>query len=170
MNQFISEKETLKASLIRWGFNLSPVYRRTGGRVRYVSPDWKKVRVELKRRLATRNYVGTVFGGSIYSSTDPIYMIMLMQILGKSYVVWDKAACVKFRKPIMDKVFADFEITDEFLASVKEKVANKGEADFDLPVQYKDDQGKVFAEISKTLYVADKAFYKQKAKRKSAKK
>jgi hypothetical protein len=33
----------------------------------------------------TRNYVGTIFGGSMYSAVDPIYMVMLTRRLGKDY-------------------------------------------------------------------------------------
>jgi hypothetical protein len=38
----------------------------------------------------TRNYVGTIFGGSMNSAVDPIYMVILIRRLGKDEVVWDK--------------------------------------------------------------------------------
>lgn len=46
----------------------------------------------------TRNYVGTIFGGSLYGALDPI-MIMLIKLLGPEYEVWDKAASIRFRRP-----------------------------------------------------------------------
>ena len=74
---------------VRWrphAFNLFPAFRGTGGRVRFVSSDFREVSVELPLNWRTRNYVGTIFGGSLYACVDPFYMIMLIQTLGPDYV------------------------------------------------------------------------------------
>ena len=81
---------------MRWGFNVFPAYRGTGARVTYISADWREVRVALPLSWRTRNYVGTIFGGSLYGAVDPMYMIMLIRILGPGYTVWDKAATIRF--------------------------------------------------------------------------
>lgn len=94
--------------MFRWGWNFFPAYRGAGGRIEYISDDWHEARVRLPLSWRTRNYVGTIYGGSIYASIDPIYMLMLMHILGKGYVVWDKAANVRFRKPGRTTLWADF--------------------------------------------------------------
>ena len=91
--------ESWRSRLQRWGFNLFPAWRGTGARVTYVADDWREVRVRLPLSWRTRNYVGTIFGGSLYGAADPIYMIMLIKVLGPGYVVWDKAATIRFRKP-----------------------------------------------------------------------
>src|SRR2546426_1166496 len=49
--------------------------------------------------LAHRNYVGTILGGAMYAAVDPFYMIMLIKLLGPGYIVWDKAAAIRFRRP-----------------------------------------------------------------------
>ncbi len=82
-------RESFESRVMRWKFNLFPAYRGTGGRVTYVSADFREVRVKLPLSLRTRNAVGTIFGGSIYAVVDPHYMIMLMKCLGPEYVVWD---------------------------------------------------------------------------------
>ena len=96
---------------VRWrphAFNLFPAFRGTGGRVRLVSADFREIAVELPLNWRTRNYVGTIFGGSLYAAVDPFYMIMLIQILGPDYVVWDKAASIRFRKPGRSTLYARF--------------------------------------------------------------
>jgi len=85
-----------------------------------------------------------------------------MKILGKDYVVWDKAASVKFVRPIVSAVKCRFLITDELVAEVKQKITEQGEYTFDLPLKYEDEQGNVYAVFTKTVYAADKAFYKKK--------
>src|SRR4051812_40173463 len=84
---------------LRWRFNLIPAFRGTGGRVAYIASDYREVRVRLLLSWRTRNYVGTIFGGSLYGAVDPIFMLMLIWLLGREYVVWDKSASIRFRKP-----------------------------------------------------------------------
>ena len=152
-------KENLKSKLVRIGFNFFPAYRRTGGRICFISSDWKEAHVKLGLSWKTKNYVGTVFGGSIYGSLDPIYMIQLLNILGTNYVVWDKSAIVKFIKPIKKNVYALFLITDEALEEIISKVKSEQKYSIDLTVRFQDADGIIYAEAIKTLYIADKAYY-----------
>jgi hypothetical protein len=69
-----SRKESFKTKLNRFLFNIFPAYRRGGGRVAFISSDWYEVHVCLNLNWTTKNYVGSVFGGSIYAAIDPIYM------------------------------------------------------------------------------------------------
>src|SRR5215475_5393241 len=101
---------------MRWMFNLFPAYRGTGGRVTYIAADFREVRVKLPLSWRTRNYVGTIFGGSLYGAVDPVYMIMLIRILGPGWTVWDKAATIHFRRPGRETLFARFVLGDEEIA------------------------------------------------------
>ena len=154
------KKENFRSWMARVGFNLFPAYRRSGGRISFIASDWKEVHVRLRLKWSTRNYVGSVFGGSIYSAVDPIYMIQLIHLLGDRYVVWDKSAVIRFIKPIRKKVYARFVITDVILAEIREAVASNNKYNIDLQVHFEDGEGTVFAEITKTLFIADKAYYK----------
>lgn len=64
--------ESLRTRVMRWGFNLFPVFRRTGGRITYIASDLRQVRIELPLNWKTRNYVDTIFGGRMYGAVDPI--------------------------------------------------------------------------------------------------
>ena len=129
-----------------------------------MSDDYREIHIRLPLSWRTKNYVGSVFGGSIYASTDPFYMLQLIYILGKEYVVWDKAATVKFRKPIKKSVFAKFLITEALLSEIKEKVKENGSYTIELPVTLQDKEGVAYASITKTIYIADKAYYQQRKK------
>ncbi len=163
MKRFETEKsEDARSRRKRWQFNFFPAYRRTGARISFISADWKEVHVRLRLKWTTRNYVGTVFGGSIYGALDPIYMLQLIQLLGKGYVVWDKQATVRFVRPIKTEVYARFLITDELLAEIKDRVEKDREMEIELPVRFTDKAGKVYAEVNKMIYVANAEYYKQK--------
>ncbi len=154
------KKENLKAKLSRVAFNCFPAYRRTGARIKFLSDDWRDIHISLGLTWKTRNYVGSVFGGSIYGALDPIYMIQLINILGKDYVVWDQAATIKFLKPIKKKVFARFLITDEILADIISKVKANQKYSIELVTNFQDGNGIIYAEVIKTIYIADKEYYK----------
>jgi len=96
--------ESWKTRLSRWRFNWFPAYRSTGARIEYIAADWQEIRIRLPLNWRTRNYVGTIFGGSMYAALDPIYMIMLIKLLGARYEVWDKAATIRFAGPV-DRAF-----------------------------------------------------------------
>lgn len=145
--------ETLKA---RWGFNLFPAYRGTGGRVVYIAEDWREVRVKIPLSWRTKNYVGTIYGGSMYSAIDPIYMLMLIKILGGDYVVWDKAAKIRFRRPGKNTLFADFELSDDEIDEIKRLTETVKSINRVYQIKLKDKNGVVHAQIEKTLYIAKK--------------
>lgn len=164
-----TKTENFKARFKRNLLNFFPPYWGTGARAIFLSSDFKEVQIKLPLSWRTRNYVGTIFGGSMYAATDPIYMIQLIELLGKSYVVWDKSASIRFLRPGNKTLYARFLVSDNLLDKIKTKVAERHEMDLTLDVDFTDLSGKVYAQVSKVLYIADKSFYKgKKAKREKA--
>ncbi len=111
--------ESWRTRLRRWGFNFFPAYRGTGARITYIAADWREIRIKLPLNWRTRNYVGTIYGGSMYAAVDPIYMIMLIKLLGPGYVVWDKAASIRFRKPGKRTLTARFVVDEAETEAIK---------------------------------------------------
>jgi acyl-coenzyme A thioesterase PaaI-like protein len=148
--------ESLATRVMRWKMNLFPAYRGTGARVTYIADDYAEVHVRLPLSWRTRNLVGTIFGGSLYGSVDPIYMIMLIRLLGSGYVVWDKAATIRFRKPGRTTLRATFRLTAEELREIREAAASGAPIDRIYHVELVDGAGVVHAEIEKVLYIRKK--------------
>ena len=145
--------ESLATRLWRWGFNLFPAYRGTGGRITYIAHDWSEVRVRLPLSWRTRNYVGTIFGGSMYGAVDPVYMIMLMKRLGPDYVVWDKAASIRFRKPGRGPLTARFLLSDAQVEAIRAELETARSLDRTWTVDLVDREGDVVASVDKVVYV-----------------
>lgn len=146
-------RERLRARLTRWAFNLIPAYRGTGARLTYLAPDWSEVHVRLPLNWRTRNYVGTIFGGSLYGAVDPVYMMMLIKLLGPGYVVWDKAASIRFRKPGRSTLYARFRITPDEIAAIEAGAAAHPPIDRVYHVDLVDAAGVVHASVEKTIYI-----------------
>ncbi len=148
--------ESFKTKLDRWKFALFPAYRGTGARVTYVAHDWRELRLKIPLSLRTRNYVGTIYGGSMYGAVDPIFMIMLIKNLGTDYVVWDKSATIRFKKPGKETLFADFRLDEDEIESIKMVLRDQKSVDRIYTVEIKDAAGNVHCVVEKTLYIARK--------------
>ena len=112
--------ESFATKIDRLKFNLFPAYRGTGARVIYISDDYREIRVKIPLSWRTRNYVGTIYGGSMYGGIDPIYMLMLIKNLGRNYIVWDKSAAIRFKRPGKETLFAEFLLTEDELNEIKQ--------------------------------------------------
>jgi Domain of unknown function (DUF4442) len=141
---------------MRWLLNLYPPYLGAGIRVKRLQPDWKAIDVEMKLRFWNSNYVGTHFGGSLYSMTDPFYMLMLIENLGPAYIVWDKAASVRFRRPGKGKVSVSFRLSEEQIEGIRQMLNTQEKVEPTFVVEVKDDSGAVVAEVEKVLYIRKK--------------
>ena len=148
--------ESFRSRLARWQLNFFPAYRGTGGRVTYMRHDWSEVRVRVPLAWRTRNYVGTIYGGSLYGAVDPIYMLMLIRTLGPAYTVWDKAASIRFRRPGRSTLYATFHLTPELVAGIREELTRAPKLDRVFTVELKDAAGIVHAVVEKTVHVSRK--------------
>jgi hypothetical protein len=136
----------------RW-VNLWPPFLGAGIRVLHIAPDMRAVDVEIKLRWWNANYVGTHFGGSLFAMTDPFYMLMLMANLGSDYIVWDKAATIRYRKPGQGTVRAEFRLSASQVDDVREKLKVLPKYEPTFTVLVKDEDGVVIAEVEKLLHV-----------------
>ena len=136
-----------------WSFYRFGCYRGTGGRLKYIAEDWSEVRVELPLSWRTRNYIGTIFGGSIYSAVDPLYMLMLIHRLGPDFIVWDKAAKIEFLKPGREALHARFVVDDAELAAIRAALNTQRSIDRSYLVELKDAAGAACARVEKIIYI-----------------
>lgn len=151
-----NKKLARKVRFLRWALNFYPPYLGAGVKVRYISSDFREVRVSMGLKWYNRNYVRTQFGGSLYSMTDPFYMLMLMENLGRDYVVWDKAAHIEFISPGQGTVHAEFKIDEDMLNTIREHTAAGEKYLPNYQVEVRDDHGTLVARVDKTLYIRRK--------------
>lgn len=137
-------------------WNIWPPFVGAGIHIKKVSPDYRFMRVEMPLRFYNSNYVGTQYGGSMFSMTDPFYMVMLLRNLGKSYIVWDKSASIRYVSPGRTRVHAEFTLTEELLTEIRQAVDEKGKVDWPFRVTIFDENKEVVAEVDKIVYIKKK--------------
>lgn len=151
-------KSSLAARSVKFRrlINMYPPYLGAGVRITHVSEDFLNVEVEMSLRFYNRNYFGTHFGGSLYAMCDPFYVLMLVNILGPDYIVWDKAATIRFKKPGKGLMKASFHLTAEKIAEIRAQADSQPKVEPQLQVLVKDTEGNVIAEVDKLLYIKKK--------------
>jgi acyl-coenzyme A thioesterase PaaI-like protein len=137
-------------------YNLWPCYWGTGVRLKYIAKDFREMRLEVPLNWRTRNYVGTIFGGSMYGAVDPVYMLMLIKNLGSGYEIWDKAATIRFKKPGRSTLHARFTLDDEEIHRIREELTHVGSIDSVHAVDLTDDEGTACATVEKTIHIRRK--------------
>jgi acyl-coenzyme A thioesterase PaaI-like protein len=138
---------------LRFGMNLWPPFLGAGIRVRHIAEDWSEVIVDLRHGLMNRNYVGTHYGGSLFSMTDPFYALMLMHLLGDRYLIWDQAARIEFVAPGRGTVSAVFRLTNERVEAIRAQAASGDKVLPEFDVEVRDADNALVARVHKTLYV-----------------
>src|SRR5690348_10345657 len=141
---------------MRHVMNFWPPFLGAGIRVTRLQPDWRAIDVEMKLRFWNANFVGTHYGGSLYSMADPFYMLMLIENLGRDYIVWDKSASIRFRKPGKGKMLASFRLSEEQIEAIRQQLQTQEKVEPTFLVEIRDEAGELVAEVQKLLHVRKK--------------
>ncbi len=136
--------------------NVWPPFLFSGISILEISKDFRHAKVRLKKKALTSNYVGTLFGGSLFAMTDPFYMVMILKNLGSDYIVWDKRSEIEYVSPGKASVFAEFNLGDLELAEIRREVEANGKYLKWFEVDIKTGDGTVVAIVKKQIYVRKK--------------
>jgi hypothetical protein len=141
---------------MRLALNLYLPFLGAGIRVTRLQADWKAIDVEMRLHFWNANFVGTHYGGSLYSMTDPFYMLMLIENLGRDYIVWDKSATIRFRKPAKGRVTASFRLSEEQIEDIRQQLETHDKVQRTFTLEVRDEANAVVAEVDKVLHVRKK--------------
>ena len=140
--------EDLRAALNHWR-----PYTGAGIHVARISADFREATVELTLHHYNQNYFGTHFGGSLSAMTNPLYVLMLANILGPGYTVWDTAQKIRYIAPGRGTVRAHFQLSEDDIAAAKARTAAGEKYEPVFRVDIIDEAGQVIASVEQTLYI-----------------
>ena len=146
----------LRQKFLEKAINFYGPYVGAGVKLEKVSKDFRYAKVTMPLTFYNKNYLGTQFGGSLYSMVDPWYMLMLIKNLGKGYIIWDKGATIQFKKPGKGKVHAEFNLTQEIIDEIIANVEANTKMDKVFKVEIKDEAGTLICEVDKVVYIRRK--------------
>jgi len=136
--------------------SLYPPYLGAGIKLKSVNEDFTRFKVQMKMHWYNRNIFGTHFGGSLYAMSDPFFVFIVMNFLGKEYIVWDKSAKINFKKPGKGTVEAVFEISNDTLSELKKDADEKGKNTYIFTAEITNSDNETVAVVEKEIYVKKK--------------
>lgn len=141
---------------LKWGLCLYPplLFQRIW--VRRFHKGFRGVDVKISKSLINKNYNGSIFGGSIYSATDPFYAILFDQLLqrqGFKVRVWLKSASIQYHKPGRRNLYFTLYITDDMLNEAIETLNTKGKFVKAYPIEIKDKTGECCVTAMNEVYI-----------------
>ena len=89
--------------------------------------------------------------------TDPFFALILTEFLGPDYVVWDKEATIRFKRPGRGTTRARFEIPRQQLETIRQHVDRDGKRHEIFQTNLIGPDGDVIAEIEKTVSIRRKS-------------
>lgn len=156
LRQGFLRNATPSARLMRFVMNIWPPFIGAGIHVEYLCPKFREARVRMHQRLLNTNLMGTQFGGSMFSMTDPFFVLLILRNIGQGYVVWDRASQIEFKLPARGTVRAHFRIDDEILENIRQQTANGEKYEPRYQIDIVDIRGDIVASVEKTLYIRRK--------------
>ena len=134
-------------------FNGWPTLSAQGITVVELADDFTRAVIRMELTAENANYMGTAFGGSLFSMLDPFLVIMALNQLGPGYNVWDQAAEITFVSPGKQAVTATVELPVSTIAQLREAAADGAKVLrwFEIPITH--DDGSVVARVRRQLYV-----------------
>lgn len=138
------------------GFNSWPTLATQGVKVVELADDFTRAVIRMDITEENANYMGTAFGGSLFSMLDPFLVILSVNQLGGDYVVWDKAAEIEFIAPGVSSVHATIEMPPETVAELRQAAegGKKVLRWFEIPITAED--GSLVANVRRQLYVRER--------------
>ncbi|MES2512551.1 MAG: DUF4442 domain-containing protein [Bacteroidota bacterium] len=144
---------------LTWGMRLYPPLLLQRIWVQKIHKNFRGADIKINRSLFTLNFGRAIFGGTIYSATDPFYAMLFGQILrNKNYhvTVWLKSASIQFLKPARTDLFYKIRITDEMVAEMEDELNAKAVFIKTYPIEVYSKNGGLCAIAKNEIYIRKK--------------
>lgn len=127
--------------------------------VQKIHKGFKGADIKINRSLFTLNFGKAIFGGTIFSATDPFYAILFGQILkhkGYNITVWLKSASIQYLKPARTDLYYSITITEEMINEVESELNTKGVFVKSYPIEVYSKSGELCALAKNEIYIRKK--------------
>ncbi len=132
--------------------------------VKKIYKDFRGIDIKINRSLFTSNLGNSIFGGTIFSATDPFYALLFGQIMqhkGYKITVWLKSAEIEYIKPGRTDLHYTITITDEMVAEAEKVLSQEGKFVKAYPIDIYDTSGELCATAINEVYIRNLNFIKK---------
>ena len=144
------------ANLVRLLLNTWPPLRKQGIQVTNINKSLTRMDVQLKSKWFNQSAAFAIFGGSLYTMTEPFYMLLFLGHIGNDHIVWDKSGLITFTSPARKTINVTFEITPAQIKDIVERCEDGAPILKTFNVDLIDTSGKLVAQVEKVVYIRKK--------------
>ncbi len=124
--------------------------------VKQFDKDFKGVEVKIFKSFLNLNYNRSIFGGTIFTATDPFYAILFDQALQRRGIksrVWLKSAQINYLKPGRSNLYFKISISEADLADAEQTLHSSGKFVKSFPIDMYDKNGVLCAQVQNEVYI-----------------
>lgn len=142
---------------LTWVMRLYPPFLFQRIWVRRFLPGFRGVDVKVNYSVLNRNSNGSIFGGTIFSATDPLYALLFGQLMRRrgfnNVIVWLKSAQIQYLKPARTALEVQIRISDDTVAEAEETLRHVGKFVRVFHIELVDRSGEVCAIADNEVYI-----------------
>ena len=114
------------------------------------------VHVKISKSILNSNYNNSIFGGTIFSASDPFYALLFDQILrrkGFKTRVWLKSSNIQYLKPGRSNLYFKISLTEDDIQEAEKALRTVGKFVKAFPIEILNSQGELCASVINEVYV-----------------
>jgi acyl-coenzyme A thioesterase PaaI-like protein len=154
---------TISENSLKWMMRLYPPMFFQRIWVKKVHRNFRGIDVKINRSWFTSNLGNSIFGGTIFSATDPFYALLFGQIMQrKNYkiTVWLKSAQINYLKPGRTDLHYTILINEEMIKDADISLMNEGKFIRTYTIEIFDKHNELCAEAQNEVYIRNLSFIK----------
>lgn len=118
--------------------------------------DFMGVDVKISKSFLNTNYNNSIFGGSIFSASDPFFALLFDQVLlrrGYKIRVWLKSAQINYLKPGRSNLHFKIILTEEDIHEAEMALKTVGKFVKSFPMEIMGANGEICAKVINEVYI-----------------
>ncbi|SMG28338.1 DUF4442 domain-containing protein [Sphingobacterium psychroaquaticum] len=159
---FCGMELSVSAKTLKWLLRFYPPFLFQRVWIEKIQPDYKQADIRVFKSLLNINGNRSIFGGTIFSSIDPIHTLLLNQIFKQQgihkTVAWLKSAKIDYIKPAKKSLSFSIKLHDEDISSALADVKNNGKVVKTFVIDIFDKDGLLCAQSQNEIYIRDLGF------------
>ena len=152
----------LSANSLKWLLRIYPPFFFQRIWIKKIHADFKQADIRISKSFLNMNGNKSIFGGTIFSSIDPIHTLLLDQILKQKgipkTVAWLKSANISYLKPAKKHLSFSVRLHDEDINAALTEVKLQGKVVKTFVIDIVDVDGLLCAQSNNEIYIRDLNF------------
>ncbi len=143
-------------NLLKWAIRLYPPLFFQRIWVKEFDEGFTGVHVKISKSFLNTNYNHSIFGGTIFSASDPFYALLFDQVLkrrGFTVRVWLKSANIQYLKPARTNLHFKISLSEDDIKEAEEALHSVGKFVKAFPLEILNSKGEVCASVINEVYV-----------------